>query len=197
VVLGKCPLAAIAVKRSAKAFYGSIPIEIAAALLVEPRAVHVSTLMSSPMAKPNTQKNQPKIEATEASTTDPKKLAAASMTDAAPTEVDSIPSGDGPMSVQSLVPGSANPLSGTQGSSSGTQGKKDSAVNRNKKAAAAGKGSSLTLSQHKLDHLKAAVAAAGSVDNLLVILQHVDEAGGRHEVAESVEAYRALKLALE
>lgn len=143
------------------------------------------------MAKPNTQKNQPKVETNEASTNDPKKMAAASVTDAAPPEVDSIPSGDGPTSVQLPTPGSANP-------SSSTQGKKDSAVNRNKKGAgAAGKGSSLTLSQHKLDHLKAAVAAAGSVDNLLVILQHVDEAGGRHEVAESVEAYRALKLALE
>ncbi len=52
-------------------------------------------------------------------------------------------------------------------------------------------------SQHKLENLKAAVAAAGSVDNLLLILQHVDEAGGRQEVAESVDAYRALKLALE
>ncbi|HBJ36230.1 MAG TPA: hypothetical protein DDZ51_16060 [Planctomycetaceae bacterium] len=77
-------------------------------------------------------------------------------------------------------------------------GKKDSVVNRNKKAAAGqAKGGSLMPSQHKLEHLKAAVAAAGSVDNLLLILQHVDEAGGRQEVAESVEAYRALKLALE
>lgn len=77
-------------------------------------------------------------------------------------------------------------------------GKKDAVVNRNKKGPASStKGSSLMPSQHKLENLKAAVAAAGSVDNLLLILQHVDEAGGRQEVAESVEAYRALKLALE
>jgi len=76
--------------------------------------------------------------------------------------------------------------------------KKDPAVNRNKKGpTGSAKGSALMPSQHKLENLKAAVAAAGSVDNLLLILQHVDEAGGRHEVAESVEAYRALKLALE
>ena len=76
--------------------------------------------------------------------------------------------------------------------------KKDPAVNRNKKGpTGSAKGSALMPSQHKLENLKAAVAAAGSVDNLLLILKHVDEAGGRQEVAESVEAYRALKLALE
>jgi hypothetical protein len=77
-------------------------------------------------------------------------------------------------------------------------GKKDAVVNRNKKGpTGVAKGPSLMPSQHKLENLKAAVAAAGSVDNLLLILHHVDEAGGRQEVAESVEAYRALKLALE
>lgn len=82
--------------------------------------------------------------------------------------------------------------------SAGNLGKKESVVNRNKKVATgSARGSSLMPSQHKLENLKAAVAAAGSVDNLLLILQHVDEAGGRQEVAESVEAYRALKLAFE
>ncbi len=60
-----------------------------------------------------------------------------------------------------------------------------------------GKPSSMLPSAHKLDHLKAAVNAAGGTENLLLILQHVDEAGGRAEVADSIEAYRVLKTVLE
>jgi hypothetical protein len=143
------------------------------------------------MAKPNSPKNQSKPEIPDVLTNDPKKVISAAVTDSLPARVDPTPADSGPANLESPAPGASNP-------SSNTPGKKDSAVNRNKKgSAASGKGSSLTLSQHKLDHLKAAVAAAGSVENLLSILQHVDEAGGRHEVAESVEAYRALKLALE
>jgi hypothetical protein len=59
------------------------------------------------------------------------------------------------------------------------------------------KTSSLLPSPQKLDHLKAAVLAAGTTDNLIAILQHVDEAGGRKEVLESIEAYRVLKTVLE
>jgi hypothetical protein len=59
------------------------------------------------------------------------------------------------------------------------------------------KNSSLLPSQQKLDHLKAAVLAAGNADNLITILHHVDEAGGRKEVLESIEAYRVLKTVLE
>jgi hypothetical protein len=132
------------------------------------------------MAKPNPPKNHPKPDSVpENVSPDPIKevtesvaTKSSSASDAAPKPITSPPA--------------ANP------------GKKDAVVNRNKKTpTAAAKGSSLMPSQHKLENLKAAVAAAGSVDNLLLILQHVDEAGGRQEVAESVEAYRALKLALE
>jgi len=52
-------------------------------------------------------------------------------------------------------------------------------------------------SPQKLDHLKAAVTAAGNADNLVIILQHVEEAGGYKEVIESVEAYKVLKTVLE
>jgi hypothetical protein len=52
-------------------------------------------------------------------------------------------------------------------------------------------------SAHKLEHLKAAVTAAGSADKLLLILQHVEEAGGKAEITESIEAYRVLKTVLE
>ncbi len=60
-----------------------------------------------------------------------------------------------------------------------------------------GKPGSMLPSAHKLEHLKAAVSAAGGTENLLLILQHVDEAGGRAEVADSIEAYRVLKTVLE
>ena len=59
------------------------------------------------------------------------------------------------------------------------------------------KSGSLLPTAYKLEHLKAAVAAAGNAEKLLVILQHVEEAGGKLEVTESIEAYRVLKTVLE
>lgn len=59
------------------------------------------------------------------------------------------------------------------------------------------KTSSLLPSQQKLDHLKAAVLAAGNPENLITILNHVEDAGGRKEVLESIEAYKVLKTVLE
>lgn len=56
---------------------------------------------------------------------------------------------------------------------------------------------SLLPSPQKLDHLKAAVSAAGGADNLVTILQHVEDAGGYREVLESIEAYKVLKTVLE
>ncbi len=132
------------------------------------------------MAKPNPPKNHPKPESpAENVAPDPVKDVPASGATTSSIANESAPK-------PTASPPAAN------------LGKKDAVVNRNKKGpTGAAKGSSLMPSQHKLENLKAAVAAAGSVDNLLLILQHVDEAGGRQEVAESVEAYRALKLALE
>ncbi|WP_372721101.1 hypothetical protein [Novipirellula sp.] len=68
---------------------------------------------------------------------------------------------------------------------------------RPKKSATSGKNGSLLPSEHQLEHLKAAVLAAGSSENLLEILQHVEEAGGKVAVEESIEAYRVLKTVLE
>ena len=39
--------------------------------------------------------------------------------------------------------------------------------------------------------------AAGGTEQLLSILHHVEEAGGRAEVVESIEAYRVLKTVLD
>lgn len=72
--------------------------------------------------------------------------------------------------------------------------KKDSA--RPKKQASA-KNGSLLPSAYKLEQLKAAVTAAGNTENLLMILNYVEEAGGKAEVTESIEAYRMLKTVLE
>jgi len=139
------------------------------------------------MAKPTPHKNQPKPELPpENASPESSKPApdAKPATDSAPTQ--------SPTAAEQV----AKPTASSPATTSNA--KKDSAVNRNKKGpSGSAKGSSLMPSQHKLENLKAAVAAAGSVDNLLLILQHVDEAGGRQEVAESVEAYRALKLAFE
>lgn len=52
-------------------------------------------------------------------------------------------------------------------------------------------------SEQKLESLAAAIAAAGDAANLLLILDHVERAGGPAEVIESIEAYRALKSAVE
>lgn len=52
-------------------------------------------------------------------------------------------------------------------------------------------------SEQKLENLAAAIVAAGDAANLLLILNHVDGAGGPAEVIESIEAYRALKSAVE
>lgn len=51
--------------------------------------------------------------------------------------------------------------------------------------------------EQKLENLAAAIAAAGDAANLLLILERVDAAGGPAEVIESIEAYRALKTAVE
>lgn len=51
--------------------------------------------------------------------------------------------------------------------------------------------------EQKLENLAAAIAAAGNAANLLLILERVDAAGGPAEVIESIEAYRALKTAVE
>lgn len=56
---------------------------------------------------------------------------------------------------------------------------------------------SLLPSADKLEQLKAAVTAAGSAENLLQILQHVEQAGGLSEVTESIEAYQVLKTVME
>jgi hypothetical protein len=67
---------------------------------------------------------------------------------------------------------------------------------RPKKQAPA-KNGSLLPSAYKLEQLKAGVTAAGGTEKLLLILQHVEEAGGRTEVVESIEAYRVLKTVLD
>ena len=65
------------------------------------------------------------------------------------------------------------------------------------KKQAPAKNGSLLPSAYKLEQLKAAVTAAGGTETLLSILHHVEEAGGRAEVAESIEAYRVLKTVLD
>jgi len=74
-----------------------------------------------------------------------------------------------------------------------------STANRSKKtkASASAKQTTAKPSEHKLEHLAAAVAAADGADNLLTILAHVEQAGGQAEVIESIETYRALKTAVE
>ena len=59
------------------------------------------------------------------------------------------------------------------------------------------KNGSLLPSAYKLEHLKAAVDAAGSTEKLLQILHHVEEAGGKAEVSENIETYRVLKTVLD
>jgi hypothetical protein len=65
------------------------------------------------------------------------------------------------------------------------------------KKQALGKNGSLLPSAYKLEQLKLAVTAAGSAEKLLSILHHVEEAGGRTEVIESIETYRVLKTVLD
>jgi len=59
------------------------------------------------------------------------------------------------------------------------------------------KSGSLLPSAYQLEHLKAAVDAAGSTEKLLLILHHVEEAGGKSEVSENIETYRVLKAVLD
>lgn len=76
--------------------------------------------------------------------------------------------------------------------------KKDLAPSRPKKqTASVAKNGSLLPSAYKLEHLKSAVTAAGNAEKLLLILHHVEEAGGKSEVTESIEAYRVLRTVLE
>jgi len=76
--------------------------------------------------------------------------------------------------------------------------KKDMTQTRLKKQnSATPKSGTLLPSAYKLEHLKAAVAAAGSIEKLLLILNHVEEAGGKSEVSENIETYRVLKTVLE
>ncbi len=77
-----------------------------------------------------------------------------------------------------------------------SSGKKESSPSRTKKQSPAKNGSILP-SAYKLEQLKAAVSAAGGAEQLLVILNYVEEAGGRAEVVESIEAYRVLKTVLD
>jgi hypothetical protein len=65
------------------------------------------------------------------------------------------------------------------------------------KTQASAKNGSLLPSAYKLEQLKAAVTAAGNTEKLLLILHHVEEAGGKAEVTESIEAYRVLKTVLD
>lgn len=94
---------------------------------------------------------------------------------------------------------STSPASGTQASTvlnpsaAGSNIKKD----MKPKKPLFTKPGSLLPSPQKLDHLKAAVSAAGGADNLVTILQHVEDAGGYREVLESIEAYKVLKTVLE
>ncbi len=96
------------------------------------------------------------------------------------------PSNDTTTAVASTVVASTPAASST---------KKDAA--RSKKQSGPTKNGSLLPSAYKLEQLKAAVAAAGNIENLLLILNHVEEAGGKSEVTESIEAYRVLKTVLE
>ncbi len=74
--------------------------------------------------------------------------------------------------------------------------RKDTAPARTKKQPVSKNGSILP-SAYKLEQLKAAVSAAGNAEQLLLILNHVEEAGGRGEVIDSIETYRMLKSVLE
>jgi len=76
--------------------------------------------------------------------------------------------------------------------------KKDMVQTRPKKPNAPTlKSGSLLPSAYKLEHLKTAVDAAGSTEKLLLILHHVEEAGGKSEVSENIETYRVLKAVLD
>lgn len=76
--------------------------------------------------------------------------------------------------------------------------KKDLSPSRPKKQTVlVAKNGFLLPSAHKLEHLKAAVTAAGNAEKLLLILHYVEEAGGKSEVTESIEAYRVLRTVLE
>jgi hypothetical protein len=102
----------------------------------------------------------------------------------APETVDTPP--ESPPAVDAPAPVTSPPVMSTA--------KKDSA--RPKKQAAA-KNGSLLPSAYKLEQLKAAVTAAGGTEKLLLIMHHVEEAGGKAEVTESIEAYRVLKTVLD
>ncbi|EMI17966.1 hypothetical protein RMSM_05111 [Rhodopirellula maiorica SM1] len=93
-------------------------------------------------------------------------------------------------------PAKESPSKPAKATAAASSPKKESPT-RSKKAGSAAKNGSLLPSEHQLEHLKAAVLAAGSSDNLLEILQHVEEAGGKAAVEESIEAYRVLKTVLE
>ena len=88
----------------------------------------------------------------------------------------------------------AAPAASTPSAAVASSTKKESA--RPKKQAAT-KNGSLLPSAYKLEQLQAAVKASGNTENLLLILHHVEEAGGKAEVSESIEAYRMLKTVLE
>lgn len=106
-----------------------------------------------------------------------------------PVQTDALPSAD----VESPA-AAAKPLETSVVSTP----KKEPSLSKPKKSAGnPGKPVAMLPSAQKLEHLKAAVNAAGGIENLLLILQHVDEAGGRTEVADSIEAYRVLKTVLE
>lgn len=79
-----------------------------------------------------------------------------------------------------------------------TPAKETSVASRPKKTKApAVKQGSWMPNEQKLENLAAAIAAAGDAANLMLILEHVDAAGGPADVIESIEAYRALKTAVE
>ncbi len=121
------------------------------------------------MAKPHVTKQPPKAEI-------------------ANTSADDVTVGTGPEST------AKEEASKPAASASPNSLKKDSA--RPKKQSSV-KNGSLLPSAYKLEQLKAAVSAAGNAEQLLLILNHVEEAGGRAEVIESIEAYRVLKTVLE
>ncbi len=102
----------------------------------------------------------------------------------APETVDTPP--ESPPAGEVTAPVTSPPVTSTA--------KKDMA--RPKKQASA-KNGSLLPSAYKLEQLKAAVTAAGSTEKLLLIMHHVEEAGGKAEVTESIEAYRVLKTVLD
>lgn len=109
------------------------------------------------------------------------------------------PTPNKPVTSPTAATSSPSPVSGTQASTvlnpsaAGSNIKKD----MKPKKPLLTKPGSLLPSPQKLDHLKAAVSAAGGADNLVTILQHVEDAGGYREVLESIEAYKVLKTVLE